>query len=265
MGLADRMKSFEIRSEGPRLLPGIPIAARLDGRAFHTFTKGLDRPFDTNFSTAMIQTAEYLVESFCPLVAYTQSDEISLLWEVGTQEEILFHGRVVKMASTLASAASVRFCELVSELLSGKEMERPTFDARVWNLPSRHEAAEYLLWRELDATKNSISSAASTFYTPKELKGKSSSDRQEMLFQRGINWNDYPIHFKRGTYLVKGEVLKPLPDGIIEKLPEPEKSRRKSDPLVLRREVKKLELPPLPSVSNPVEVFFEGGKYILEE
>jgi hypothetical protein len=123
----------------------------------------------------------------------------------------------------------------------------------VWSVPDKRTAYLNFLWRELDATKNAISMAASSCYSPKELHGKTSSERQEMLFQKGINFNDYPNFFKRGTYVQRVDVWKELTPEELMKIP------RQFWPTgqVLRSEVIELSLPPLSKIANPVEVLFE--------
>src|SRR5581483_5540743 len=101
----------------------------------------------------------------------------------------------------------------------------PMFDARVWNVPSQDEAANYFLWRERDARKNSVAMAAQSVCSHRELQNKNGSDMQEMLFQRGINWNDYPPQFKRGTFVRRKLVERPFTAAELEKLPAGHEAR----------------------------------------
>src|SRR5687768_5975714 len=202
-GLGDRCKQFERAESERRAMRGLPLFARLDGRAFHTFTSGLARPYEPAMSRAMIETARYLVQEMVARVAYTQSDEITIAWyePSASKSDYCFDGRFQKLASVLAGMASTRFYQHIARDLPAKASEVPHFDCRVWQVPTLADAADVFVWREVDATKNSVSMAAGAYYPDAELAGKDSSEKQELLFRKGINWNDYPAFFKRGTYL----------------------------------------------------------------
>src|SRR4051794_23880386 len=160
----DRRGARRKRSEGlteVRVMPGLPVLARLDGRAFHTFTRGLPRPFDPRLTALMVATTKALVGEFDARVGYTQSDEISLLWQQPSpNSQLPFGGRVLKLTSVLAATATAYFGRLLPDHLPEKRDAVPVFDGRVWNVPTQDEAANYFLWREHDATKNSLSMAA---------------------------------------------------------------------------------------------------------
>jgi tRNA(His) 5'-end guanylyltransferase len=156
----------------------------------------------------------------------------------------------------LASLATAKFNALVPELVPAKKDVLAVFDARVWTVPNEVEAANVLLWREKDATKNSISMAARAVHSHRELEGKSSSEQQEMLFQKGINWNDYPAFFKRGTFVRRRTVLRPLETEVLARVPEAH--RPAVGTLVERSEVIELEMPPFTKVVNRAGVIFAG-------
>jgi tRNA(His) guanylyltransferase len=257
--LDERCKGFELAEAGRRAMRGLPLLARLDGRAFHTFTRGLPRPFDPGMSRAMIETARYLVQEMLALVAYTQSDEITLAWyePVRSASAYAFDGRFQKLASVLAGMASARFGKLIGELVPSKASETPHFDCRVWQVPTLAEALEVFVWREDDAMKNSITMAALTCYSDRQLEGKSSAEKQEMLFQKGINWNEYPAFFKRGTYIQRKAIARLLSDE--ERARIPEAHRPPPEALVERTHIAELELPPLRRITNAAAVLFEGA------
>jgi tRNA(His) guanylyltransferase len=194
--LGDRMKSsYENRTR--YFLPRRTYTVvRLDGRAFHTYTRGLDRPFDAVLMEHMGTTARFLCEEVAGTVlAYTQSDEISLvLTDFATPKtQAWFDGNLQKIVSVSASLATAKF----NELRPGK---LAFFDARAFTIPDAVEVANYLVWRQQDATRNSISMAAQAHFSHKQLHGKSSNAMQEMLWsEHGVNWNDYDPRFKRGT------------------------------------------------------------------
>lgn len=254
--LGDRMKGYEDVAES-KLLPGLPIIARIDGRAFHSFTKGLRRPYDPMLTQLMTETTINLVKETNALMGYTQSDEISLLFYAKDfKGEIFFNGRRDKMVSNLASIATYYFNLRCSQMHWDKAGVPAFFDCRVFNTPSKMESYNYFLWRERDATKNSISMAAQSVFSPKELHGKNSSDKQEMLFQKGINWNDYPSSFKRGTYVQRVHQEIPFSTSEIACLPANHEARKNPDLKVRRSCVKVVEVPPLHKVENKVAFIF---------
>ncbi|HEU0031972.1 MAG TPA: tRNA(His) guanylyltransferase Thg1 family protein [Kofleriaceae bacterium] len=256
-GLGDRCKSFEQAEANRRAIRGLPLLARLDGRAFHRFTRDLRRPYDAGMSTAMIETTRYLVQETIALVGYTQSDEITLAWYEPSQSaaEYAFDGRFQKLASVLAGMASARFCQLVATHLPAKASETPHFDCRVWQVPTLQDAADVFVWREDDATKNSITMAATAHYSDAELDGKHSGEKQELLFAKGVNWNDFPSFFKRGTYVQRRAFERTLTGD--ERARIPEAHRPPLGATFQRTQVIELELPPVRKIANLTAVLFE--------
>jgi tRNA(His) guanylyltransferase len=257
--LGDRMKMYEGLHCSQRFIPLLPIVARIDGRAFHTFTRGMDRPFDQRLHGAMVATAEHLAKETNANLVYTQSDEISLVWHsTSIKSQIWFDGRVCKMTSQLAAQATLAFYRAILVSMPEYADRMPSFDARVWQLPTRGEVANMFIWREQDATRNSISMAASTVYSDKELFGKNSKEQQEMLFQKGINWNDYPDAFKRGVYVQRVTKAVPFTTEEIETLPPSHEARSNPDLLVARRFYETKTLPIFASIVNREAVIFDG-------
>lgn len=232
--LGTRMKEYEVVSKN-RLMRRTPVVIRLDGKAFHTFTRGLDKPFDSDFVSMMQQTMLHLCENIqgC-ILGYTQSDEITLvLVDYQNRDSCAwFDNQVQKIASISASMATLYFNRELSEMLRDLEEDlaaadyslpqahmyetnskkydkwydkeyRALFDSRVFNLP-QYEVINNLIWRQQDATRNSINSVAQSLFSHKELQGISSKDLQnKMLTERDVNWNDYPTHLKRGCCAIK--------------------------------------------------------------
>lgn len=259
--LGDRMKMYEMAEAGRRFMPLLPIMARVDGRAFHSFTKGLKRPFDPTITEGMIETATELVEETGACMAYTQSDEISLAWHsTDIDSQIWFDGRISKMTSQLGALATLYFYRFVLKKMSFYAFKLPTFDARVWQVPNRTEGANTFLWREWDATKNSLSMAASTYYSHNQLHGKNGAEKHDMLHALGINWNDYPASFKRGTYIQRRKVSKPFSAEEIEQLPEKHHARQNPGLVIERTRVMVLDMPPIASVTNREQVIFAGAE-----
>lgn len=197
--LGDRMKqSYEDRTR--YLLPRRTYTIiRVDGKAFHTYTRGAVKPFDFKLMDIMDQTAKFLCEEIQGAqFAYIQSDEISIL--VTDFDKITtsawFDGNIQKIVSVSASLATGKFNEF-------KFRDIPaSFDARVFTIPDPIEVSNYLIWRQQDSVRNSISMAARSIYSHKELHSKNTGQMQEMLFRKGINWNNYPDGAKRGRVIL---------------------------------------------------------------
>ena len=192
--LGDRMKAYEhvTRQALPRRTYSL---LRVDGRAFHSLLRHSQKPFDYGFMGTMDRVAGALCREIAGAVfAYSQSDEISvLLTDFGSvHTEPWFGGVAQKMASIAASVATATF-----------NAQQPgttaTFDARVFTVPSAVEAANYFIWRQRDAVRNSVSMAAQAHFSHKSLHGLNGNEMQERLWrEKGVNWNDYPDGAKRG-------------------------------------------------------------------
>lgn len=264
--LGDRMKEYELAEAGRVFMPLVPIMARIDGRCFSGFTHGLERPYDRRMTRAMVATTLALVGETNACMGYTQSDEITLAWHsTDRKSQIWFGGRVAKMTSQLAALATLHFYRFILNVLPEYADKLPTFDARVWTVPNRTEGANVFVWREWDATKNSIIMAASEHYSHKQLMGKNGSEKQEMLFQKGINWNDYPAEFKRGTYVQRRMVTKAFSAEELDRLPPEHAARTNPDLVVERHEIAVLDMPPITSVANREDVIFDGMPHLPQE
>jgi tRNA(His) 5'-end guanylyltransferase len=258
--MGDRQKRFEAAEGARRCIPGLPILARLDGRGFSAFTRTLKKqgePFHAGLSALMQETAKYLVRENKATLGYTQSDEITLAflnpgYDMSTVE---FDGRMQKLVSTLTADAVYIFNELKSQYVPEKTGKAAKLDCRVWQVPDLAMAAEAFEWRELDAAKNSITMAASAFYSHKELDRKNSTQKHEMLMAKGVNWAHYPTHFKRGVFVRKVSVEKVLSDTELQRIPP---GKRPAGP-VIRSEVQTVEFPRLSTVQNKVETLFFGA------
>lgn len=237
--LGTRMKEFYEGVPKTRLVRRMPVAIRLDGKAFHTFTRGFERPFDEVLGKSMRETMKYLCENIqgCVL-GYTQSDEITLILVdyQNLNSCAWFDYEVQKMCSIAASMATMAFNRFfIGEVKTftfnnGENYERDSkeailcevyrnavnkgamFDARVFNIP-KEEVCNLIYWRQLDATRNSIQMVGQANFSHKELQNKSCNMIQEMLFaEKGINWNDYPTYLKRGSCCIKTTIQNPNVD-----------------------------------------------------
>lgn len=211
--LGDRMKSYEQPSTSRKAFKGQPLIARLDGKSFHTFCKGLQRPFDVRLSGLMRDTMLALVDRFQCKVGYTQSDEITLCWHYppDATAEFPFDGRFQKLDSLLAAYATAYFNSRLAEAIPEKKNMLPTFDCRSFVVPTLMEAYHAFLWRQQDATKNAISMAAQSMFSHKSLQGLHGPEMQEKMWaEKGVNFNDYPTFFKRGVFGRRTKVERPL-------------------------------------------------------
>lgn len=234
-----RMKKYEFVSRH-YLTTRTPVIIRIDGKAFHTFTRGFQRPFDDVLSKTMQETMKYLCENIqgCVL-GYTQSDEITLVLVdyKNIDTSAWFDYNIQKCASVAASMATLAFNKFfdnnmdeygrehiedwdeggTSRTLSPDEraslkiaetyykayQKGAMFDARAFNVP-KEEVCNNLLWRQNDATRNSIQMVGIAYFSHKQLDKKSTSNIQDMLMlEKGVNWNDYPTKYKRGSCCIR--------------------------------------------------------------
>ena len=218
--LGDRMKTYESCSKN-YLTRRMPVIIRLDGKAFHTLTRKLEKPYDIDFRDLMLLTAKYLVGNVmnCKL-AYVQSDEISLLLvDYGTlQTDAWFSNNVQKMVSVSASMATAKFNSMLNVPQMFPQSKRDDikqefamFDSRVFNLP-REEVVNSFVWRQQDATRNSIQGLGQKYYSQKQLNGKSCNKIQDMLMlDKSINWNNVDTYFKRGGCVTRDGIDLEIP------------------------------------------------------
>jgi len=225
--LGIRMKENYEKPAQTKLIRRTPVAIRIDGKAFHTFTKGFQKPFDSILMTSMQETTEYLCEHIQGCVfGYTQSDEITLILVDYKKltSSAWFDNEVQKMCSISASMATMAFNKIFNDNVDELEMinkadkyysaiERGAmFDARCFNIP-KEEVTNLIYWRQLDATRNSIQMVGRSVYSHKELYGLSCNEIQnKLLTEKNINWNDYPTICKRGSACLKNEEGKWLID-----------------------------------------------------
>lgn len=234
--LGDRMKKYE---EAARInLPGrLPVIVRVDGKAFHTYTKGLTRPVDHALVDVMNDTAIGLCKAIQGAqMAYVQSDEISILVHnyKTLESSTWFDNQVQKMASISAGYASSIFTSLSfriwdkklanssgstagegSGVLSDVSNIRPAiFDSRVFVVPE-NDVCNYFLWRQKDAVRNSVQTLARFLYSHKECDKKNCEQLKEMCSAKGRPWDSEPTSFRRGRCIQKQTFF--LPDGVSQR------------------------------------------------
>lgn len=256
--LGDRLKAQERVEAGRKADKRLPLICRLDGKAFHTFTRGLQRPYEARLSELMVDTTRYLVEHTHANVGYTQSDEITLIWIPKYEDsfEYMYDGKFQKLTSILASMAAGYFNAHLATRLPEKSFEQTgtiaAFDARVWNVPNVDDAYLNLLWRQNDAIKNSISMAAQAHFSHKSLHGVGSEEKKKMLREIGKPWEDEPMFFKMGTFVGRRTSMVELSPEQLAKIPE---KHRPTGP-VQRTSVVDLKLGYLEDYDEPLLMVF---------
>lgn len=207
--LGTRMKVYEdaFRTHLPIRMP---VILRIDGKAFHTYTKGCKKPVDDGLIECMNDTAIALCKGVqgCQM-AYVQSDEISLLLVnyKNLDSGSWFENNLQKMVSVSASMAAAKFTSLSSTIFD--ETKIATFDSRAFVLP-KEDVCNYFVWRQQDCVRNSVQMLARSLYSHKQCDNKNIAQLQELCFQKGVNWNDCPTSQKRGRCIVKVELNKPV-------------------------------------------------------
>lgn len=214
--LGTRMKGYE-QCYSIKLTKRTPVILRIDGKSFHTMVKkwNCDKPFDENLINAMMGTTKYLCENIsgCQL-GYVQSDEISLLLTnnqtVNTQP--WFDNKLQKIVSVGASMATMMF----NDWYDKAEINSAMFDCRAFVLPE-DEVCNYFIWRQQDASRNSVQMLARSLYSHKECNNKNSDELQEMCFHKNRNWNNLEVYKRRGSCCEKNpvEILTPSGESII--------------------------------------------------
>lgn len=228
--LGVRMKTFYEQIPKTKLMRRLPVAIRIDGKAFHTFTRGFQKPFDEVLIKSMQETMKYLCENIqgCVL-GYTQSDEVTLILidYKKLTSSAWFDYEVQKICSIAASMATMAFNKFFRDnvgdylyenyddqyladyikILQNAVDKGAMFDARCFNIP-KEEVTNLVYWRQLDASRNSIQMVGQANFSHKELQNKSCNDIQDMLMtQKGINWNDLPTYQKRGSCCVRNKIV----------------------------------------------------------
>lgn len=247
--LGNRMKKYE-NDKNFKLDVSLPICIRLDGRSFSSFTKQqyFDKPYSPIITRAMRDTCVELMKETHAKIGYTQSDEISLiLYNENENGSVLFDGKIQKLTSVLASLAAVTFYRS----LEMSNIDTPMFDARVFNLPSKIEAANVIYWRTLDAKRNAISSIARLQYSPKQMFKKSTQELRNMIGEDIIN--TFPKPFLVGSYFKRKTVQTEMTDDVYFKIPM---KNRPLDRTITRTEIIEKDFP---------ETIYERVRFIFDD
>lgn len=205
MELGIRMKTYEAVPK-TKLIRRMPVIIRVDGKAFHTLTRNMDKPYDLKFESVMDDAAGRTLLNIqnCKF-AYIQSDEVSfLMTDYNTlQTDPWFGNDLQKIVSISAATMSVYFNFAFAEIFF-MDVPFAVFDSRAFNL-SKEEVCNYFIWRQQDATRNSIQSLAQAHFSHKQLQNLNTNKLQDkLMLEKGINWNDLPIKQKRGRCVLRG-------------------------------------------------------------
>lgn len=230
IGDACKRREEELRGV-TTIAPSESFVIRVDGRAFHTFTKGLLRPFSPVMKKCMNAAAQEVVKQLGAKFAYFQSDEISYVWKGSAAEDYghPYKGRVEKLLSIVSAITSVAFYkEAIEQIDDLDQRPLPVFDARLAEIAEtqnnlNHDAAlmTSVMWRENDALRNSIAMVAQSYYTQAELQGKNTSEQQLMCTIKGFDWDSAKVTGTlQGTYLVKKKQMITLTETELARIPE---------------------------------------------
>jgi len=255
--LGDWCKWLEKNFSPETMIPTLPVIIRLDGNNFSSWTKGLEKPFDNGLTELMIDTTTFLVKETGAIIGYTQSDEITLiLYSADRKSDIYHKGKKQKILSKL-TAKCVTYFNQNRPMWLPEHDKLANFDCRIYQTPTLHDATLQLLWRENDATKNSISSLARSMFSHESLKKLSGSQRQEkMMEEKGVNWNNLDVCHKRGSYVKRTKTSKPFTVEELSTLPLKHQAHKNPNLIIERSIIKKVEYPIFTKIKNKVEVIF---------
>ena len=247
------------------MIPTLPVIIRLDGNNFHNWTKGLKRPFDKDLTQLMIETTKYLVKETNAVVGYTQSDEITLiLYSADKTSSIYNDGKKQKILSKLTSKCANFFNKERIKYLP-EHNKLADFDCRVYQTPTLHDAAIQLLWRENDASKNSISMLAQSLFSHTSLQNLDGNEMQDrMMLEKGVNWNNLETKFKRGTYVKRIKTSRAFTPEELLSLPAKHQAHTNPDLLIERNVIKEIEYPIFNKITNKAGVIFFDEEPVLD-
>jgi len=213
----------------------------------------------------MIDCSKFLLEETNGCIVQTQSDEITLILYSDSLKSPIYHnGEKQKILSKLTGKLVTFFNEKRPKYLP-EHNKIANFDCRIYQVPNMEWACKQLLWREKDATKNSISMLAQSLFSHKKLQGLNGSQMQDLMMEKkGVNWSSLQPKFKRGSYIRKVRVKKPLSLEELDTLPLKHNARKNPDMVIERNIITRIDMPKFSSIENPVEVVFYGAEPIVK-
>lgn len=263
--LGDWCKWLEKNFTPDQMIPSLPVIIRLDGNNFHNYAKDLDKPFDVGLTTLMIETTKHLVKETNAVIGYTQSDEITLVLYSADRDTSIYHdGKKQKILSKLTGVCVNFFNENRPKYLP-EHNKIANFDCRIYQAPSLIDACAQLLWRENDATKNSISMLAQANFSHNELQNLNGHQMKTRLKEvKGIEWDNLESKYKKGTYVQRVRTSRPFTQEELDGLPPNHNARKEPDMTIERNVISVIELPPLTDIDNKVEVIFHNQTPIVK-
>jgi tRNA(His) 5'-end guanylyltransferase len=261
--LGDWSKWLEKNFSPEIMVPTLPVIIRLDGNNFSTWTRGLIKPFDERLSNLMIETTKMLVKETNAVIGYTQSDEINLILYSSNRKSAIYNdGKKQKILSKLTGKCVQFFNENREKYLPG-HTKPAIFDCRIYQTPTLDDACAQLLWRENDASKNSISMLAQSLFSHNRLLGLNGKQKQDiMMLEKGVNWNDLPAKFKRGTYVKRVITSKLFSQAEIDTLPKNHNARKNPNLVIERNQISVVDLPIFSHISNKVAFVFRDEDFM---
>lgn len=222
--MSERLKTYEAVTTETRLIEKLPIYARVDMRAGHTWCRGLQKPFDPRYAAAMQKATAYVVEKTGAAVGMTQSDEASFVWLDDTK--VPFGTRLFKLQSVLASVFTSAFIVEASRngLAPRVAKALPSFDCRVLNLPNLEEAANMVMWRSMDSVKNSITLLALEHFSNGQIHGRNGEEKIRMLAEKGVDYYALPEEYRLGSFFRREVYEKTLAPEELAKIPEKQRT-----------------------------------------
>jgi tRNA(His) 5'-end guanylyltransferase len=260
--LGDWCKWLEKNFSPDIMIPTLPVIIRLDGNNFSSWTKGLVKPFDERLTDLMVETVKFLVKETNAVIGYTQSDEITLILYSNSRKSSIYNdGKKQNILSKLTGKCVQFFNENREKYLPG-HTKPAIFDCRIYQVPTLDDGCAQLLWRENDATKNSISMLAQSLFPHDKLLGINGNQKQDMMMlEKGVNWNDLPVKFKRGTYVKRVRTSKPFTQEEIDTLPKNHNARKNPDLLIERNIISVVDLPIFSHITNRAGFVFRDENY----
>ena len=265
--LSERLKTYEAVTTETRLIEKLPIYARIDMRAGHTWCRGLQKPFDRRYVAAMQKATAYVVEKTGAAMGMTQSDEASFVWLDDTK--IPFGTRLFKLQSVLASMFTSAFIVDAGRNGLAPRIAKalPSFDCRVLNLPNLEEAANMVMWRSMDSVKNSITLLALEHFSNKQIHGKNGEEKIRMLAEKGVDYYAVPENLRFGSFFRRETYEKTLTPAELAKIPEKQRILDENGEMkVIRSHVVMFSLKmPLTEIANKPGTLFMSEKPIRKE
>lgn len=262
--LGDWCKWLEKNFSLDEMIPRLPVIIRLDGNNFSKWTVGLEKPFDLRMTKLMVETTKFLVKETNAIVGYTQSDEITLILYSADRKSAIYNaGKKQKIVSKLTAKCTNFFNEKRVELLP-EHNKSAIFDCRIFQTPTLQDACAQLLWRENDATRNSILGLARSMFSHTECDKLNTSELQDkMMFEKGVNWNDLAVNLKRGTYIKRKVTSEKFTKNELETLPLKHQAHKNPDLIIERSIISEIEYPIFGKINNMVDVIFYDDEPIL--